>query len=144
MSMEQTTSKSGACECGAVQFDVTGPLRKIVYCHCSQCRRTSGHFVAATSCDTEHLRISKDEGLQWYRSSSSAQRGFCQVCGSSIFWRPDHAEYIAIMAGTLELPTGLVSREHIHVDDASDYYILSDGLPQFAQFHDELWEDGGV
>jgi len=144
MSTEPTTSKRGACECGAVQYEVSGPLRKVVYCHCSQCRRTSGHFVAATACDTGHLQINKDDGLTWYRSSSFAQRGFCNVCGSSIFWRPDHGEYMAIMAGTLDLPTGLVSREHIHVADASDYYALTDRLPQFPQFHDNLWEDGGV
>ncbi len=143
MSTEPTTSK-GACECGAVQYDVTGPLRKVVYCHCSQCRKTSGHYVAATACDTSHLHINKDEGLRWHRSSSFAQRGFCRVCGSSMFYRRDDAGYTAIMAGTLEVPTGLVSREHIHVDDASDYYALSDGLPQFAQFHDELWEDSGA
>jgi len=144
MSTEPTTSNSGACECGAVQYEVSGVLRKVVYCHCGQCRRTSGHYVAATACATEQLQIKKDEGLTWYRSSEFAQRGFCNECGSSIFWRPDHGEYVAIMAGTLELPTGLVSREHIHVDDASDYYTLTDGLPQFPQDHEDLWEDGGV
>ena len=45
------------------------------------------------------------------------------------------------MAGTLDVPTGLTAREHIHMDDASDYYTVADGLPQFAQFHDDLWED---
>jgi hypothetical protein len=144
MSPGPTTSKHGACECGAVQYEVTGPMRKVVYCHCSQCRRTSGHYVAATACAAEDLQTHKDAGLSWYRSSSFAERGFCKTCGSSIFWRPDHGEYVAIMAGTLDVPTGLASREHIHVADASDYYTLADKLPQFRQSHETLWEDGGA
>ena len=141
MSTEPTGSKTGTCECGAIRYAITGPLRRVVYCHCGQCRRTSGHYVAATACATEHLVLQNEEGLRWYRSSTFAQRGFCKTCGSSLFWRPDHGEYVAIMAGTLDVPTGLVSREHIHLDDASDYYTVTDGLPQFPQFHDALWEE---
>ena len=37
------------------------------------------------------------------------------------------------MAGALDVPTGLVASEHIFVDDASDYYIIDDGLPQFGE-----------
>jgi hypothetical protein len=135
------TTKGGGCECGAVRFEVTGPMRKVVYCHCGQCRRTSGHFVAATACATEHLQFVSQAGLRWYRSSDIAERGFCQTCGSSIFYRPNHGKHISIMAGTLDTPTGLRGREHIHVDAASDYYAITDGLPQYAGDHDDLWED---
>ncbi len=51
---------------------------------------------------------------------------------------------MGIMAGTLDTPTGLTSREHIHVDDASDYYTIDDGLPQLPQEHGKLWEKDGV
>lgn len=141
MSAARTTSLTGRCECGSVRFEVTGPLRKVVFCHCGQCRRTSGHYVAATACATGDLQTVADEGLRWYRSSEFAERGFCGTCGSSLFWRPDHGKHLSIMAGAFGVPTGLSSREHIHVDDASDYYDICDGLPQYPQFHDDLWED---
>ena len=141
MSTEQTTRKTGGCLCGAVRYEVDGPLRKVVYCHCEQCRKTSGHYVAATAVDVDKLTFTEDSGLRWYRSSDIAERGFCQHCGSSLFWRPDHGKYVALMAGALDAPTGLTSREHIHVDDASDYYELTDGLPQYPQDHADLWED---
>jgi hypothetical protein len=38
---------TGGCLCGAVRYEVRGPLRPVVYCHCTQCRRTSGHFSAS-------------------------------------------------------------------------------------------------
>jgi hypothetical protein len=28
----------GSCLCGGVAFTVTGPLRPVVACHCTQCR----------------------------------------------------------------------------------------------------------
>ena len=144
MSKAPTTKATGGCLCGAVSYEITGPLRSVVYCHCEQCRKTSGHFVAATACDCENLKLLNDAGLQWFRSSPEAQRGFCSICGSSLLWQPDHGEYVAIMAGTLDAPTGLSDREHIHTASASDYYSLTDGLPQFPEDHEDLWEEGGV
>ena len=127
------TRATGRCLCAAVCYAVDGPLRAVSYCHCSQCRRTSGHFVAASACEAGHLRFLEDRGLRWYRSSPHAERGFCKHCGSSLFWRPGHGRHISIMAGTLDVPTNLQAVEHIHVDSASDYYTLDDGLPRYAR-----------
>ena len=124
---------TGGCLCGEVQFKIEGGLRPVVYCHCEQCRKTSGHYVAATACDPNRVRLSRDDGLRWYRSSSKAQRGFCASCGSSLFWRPDHERYISVMAGALTLPTGLEGACHIYVDTASDYYSIGDGLPRYNE-----------
>ena len=46
---------TGGCLCGGVRYAVTGPLRDIIACHCEQCRRSSGHFVAATACRREQI-----------------------------------------------------------------------------------------
>jgi len=127
------TRFTGGCLCGEVRFEIDGGLRPVVYCHCEQCRKTSGHYVAATACDPNLLKLLIDDGLRWYRSSPEAQRGFCSGCGSSLFWRPDHERYISIMAGTLALPTGLKGACHIYTDMASDYYSIEDGLPQYAE-----------
>lgn len=93
--------------------------------------------MAATACDVDHLEMQNDEGLRWYRSSSTAERGFCVTCGSSIFWRPVHGRHLSIMAGTLDAPTGLEAEEHIFVADASDYYRIDDGLPCFEGYPPE-------
>ena len=143
--MSTTQTANGRCECGAVQFEVHGPMRKVVYCHCKQCQRTSGYYVAATACAVPDLKMTEDSGLEWYVSSDIADRGFCKVCGSSIFYRPNHGRHISIMAGTLDRPTGLDAKNHIFVEEASDYYTIGDGLPQHAQDVDreDLWEPNG-
>ena len=121
---------SGGCLCGAVRYEVRGPLRPVVNCHCGQCRRTSGHFVAATAALRKDLTLVEDEGLRWYDSSESARRGFCRTCGASVFWEAVSGDRISIMAGTLDSPTGLETVAHIFVRDAGDYYTIDDALPR--------------
>lgn len=130
MPAARTADYAGSCLCGGVAYEINGELGPVDYCHCSQCRKTSGHFVAAASCKPESLHLISAASLRWYASSTTADRGFCKVCGSSVFWRPKHGRHISIMAGTLQAPTGLEALEHIFVADASDYHTIADGLPQ--------------
>jgi hypothetical protein len=128
----------GRCLCGAVQYEVRGPLRPVVYCHCGMCRRTSGHFVAATACAREDLVLKSSASLQWYQSSAAARRGFCNQCGSNLFWEPLGEGRMSIMAGTLDAPTGLTAQGHIFVAEAGDYYQITDSLPQSATWGQPL------
>lgn len=131
--MAPTTKATGSCLCGAVRYAVHGPMRPVVYCHCEQCRKTSGHHVAASACNSEDMEFIESAGLRWYDSSSKAQRGFCSNCGGNLFWKPRNGEHISIMAGSIDLPTGLKANSHIYVGDASDYFEIDDGLPQYLE-----------
>ncbi|MEM9267875.1 MAG: GFA family protein [Pseudomonadota bacterium] len=121
-------SLTGSCLCGAVTYRLTGPFRPVIGCHCQQCRKTSGHFVAATGVARDKITI---EGhVSWYQSSPEARRGFCAVCGSSLFWDGEGSSTLAVMAGTLDGPTGLSTAGHIFVADMGDYYELDPDLPK--------------
>jgi hypothetical protein len=123
-------SARGGRLCGAVRYEVSGPLRQVVACHCETCRRTSGHFAAATATCREALVLQEDRGLRRFDSSATARRGFCQFCGSNLFRAPNDGSRLSIMAGTLDKPTGLAIAVHIFVNDAGDYYRIADGVPQ--------------
>ena len=140
--MSTVPTASGHCLCAAVRFSVRGTLRPITYCHCEQCRRSGGHFVAATACRPQQLAIDGEENIQWYRSSASAQRGFCRHCGSNLFWQPAHGEYWCIWAGSLDCPTGLHAAQHIYMESAADYYTINDGLPQFPREGNSTYPEG--
>ncbi len=122
------TEHHGRCECGAVQYSVTGPLRDVVNCHCKQCQRTHGNYAAYTATETRYISLIRDQGLKWYQSSDHARRGFCKECGASLFWEPLSKDYTCIAAGTLDTPTGLTTVRHIFIADAGDYYHLNDNL----------------
>ncbi len=117
----------GSCLCGAVRFHVSGPLRPVIACHCTQCRKTSGHHVAATSAARDAVEITGE--VKWYASSDTARRGFCPICGSNLFW-DGRGKNLSIFAGTLDGPTGLRTEAHIFCADKGDYYELSDDLPK--------------
>lgn len=134
------TSLSGRCLCGGVEFSIVAdePERADA-CHCTQCRRWSGHYWASVNGSIGSLSFSKGEDrLKWYRASDSARRGFCGECGSSLFWHADglekHKDRVAVALGALDEPTGLKLGVHIFVADKGDYYDISDGLPQKEQY----------
>ena len=122
------TQQTGGCLCGQVTYTVSEPLRPVVACHCQQCRKTSGHHVAATSAPRDSVVVKGE--VTWYQSSDIARRGFCAICGGNLFW-DGPGENISIFAGTLDEPTGLTLAGHIFCADKGDYYTLDDGLPQF-------------
>jgi|TARA_R110000772_G_scaffold163750_1_gene275187 hypothetical protein len=124
MHMSEKQVHFGGCLCGAVRYRVDGPLRPVVACHCTQCRKTSGHFAAMTSASHDSLTILSDESLTWFDSSPKARRGFCSRCGGNVFWQPQGEERMSITAGSLDMPTGLRLTHHIFTEDAGDYYDI--------------------
>lgn len=118
---------NGGCLCGAVRYRVDGPLRPVIACHCRQCRKTSGHHVAATSAAREAVAVTGE--VRWFRASDTARRGFCPVCGSHLFW-DGPGSHLSIHAGSLDGPTGLTLAGHIFCADKGDYYEIADDLPQ--------------
>jgi hypothetical protein len=124
---------SGSCLCGAVRFEVTGPMRDVLICHCKQCRKQHGHAAAFTSAPAENFRFMEERGLAWYRSSQEAERGFCRGCGSTLFWRRIGAATLSVTAGSLEQPTGLHCAAHLFTAFKGDYYELpEDGVERHA------------
>ena len=143
MSAATRLETAGGCLCGGVRYRVTGPLRPVVYCHCGQCRRTSGHFVAATAVAKDALEIVADESLEWFASSEFASRGFCRRCGSSLFWVSEARDHVSVMAGTLDESGELKAAEHIWVGDKAGYYVLTDDLPKSLQGRQRTAWPGG-
>ncbi len=121
----------GGCLCGAVRYEVHGPMRSVVNCHCAMCRRLHGTFGAYTKVENADLSIVEESGLAWYNSSEKARRGFCQRCGASLFWQPAGMQTTSIAAGTLDQPSGLRTIGHIFAADKGDFYDIADGLNHF-------------
>ena len=78
---------TGGCLCGGVRYEVRGPLRDVVLCHCSRCRRTHGHVAAYAACRATELVLVADDTLRWYEDEGGRARGFCGRCGAQPLWR---------------------------------------------------------
>ena len=111
----------GGCLCGAVRYEVHGPLRGILVCHCVECLRWSGAPFAATAARREDLVLPDESSLRWIPSPASdraARRGFCAACGSSLFWDAPNAETTSIAAGSLDDQSQLQVIGHVYAHQA--------------------------
>ncbi len=120
----------GSCLCGAVTFEVAGSLRPPDACHCRQCRKQSGHFFVSSDVPRTSLSISGADNLTWFPSSEKVRRGFCKICGSTLFWDPVRKDNTGIAMGAFDTPTMTHLEMHIFVAEKGDYYDIVDGLPQ--------------
>jgi hypothetical protein len=122
--------RTGSCLCGGVRIRTEGPLRGVVFCHCSQCRKQTGLYYAATDVTDDKLVVEGEELVSWFAASDTARRGFCRNCGSALFWKGVDSDRISVMAGLFEQPTGLQPEKHIFTADRGDFYTITDDLPQ--------------
>ena len=121
--------QTGRCNCGGVRFEVSEERDTVLFCHCSICRRFSGHYWAATRAPLASVTFLSDETLTWFASSDRAERGFCARCGCALFFRPIGGDHLGIAAGGLDAPTGLGRLKHIFTADAGDYYDVPADAP---------------
>ena len=118
------------CLCGAITVRVDGPLGAPDACHCSQCRRQSGHVWASTDIERTAVTITGEDQISWYQSSEKVRRGFCRTCGSVLFWDVAGRSRLAIAMGAFDAPTGTRLAKHIFTADKGDYYDIADDVPQ--------------
>ena len=126
--------RTGGCVCGAVRYEVRGPLRQILVCHCVECRRWAGRAWTATAARLDDLVIEGD--VVWFRSPRSeygADRGICSRCGASLFWRGPGLDRISIGAGTLDDPSGLDVAAHIWIEQGADWEAPPADVPAYPR-----------
>ena len=120
----------GSCLCGAVRFTVAIPLNPPDACHCTQCRKQSGHYFASTVEPRSALTVTGEDAVRWFQSSEKVRRGFYETCGSTLFGDPIFRDWIGIAMGAFDGPTTTLLGQHIFVSQKGDYYDITDDLPK--------------
>ena len=95
-------------------------------------RPKAAKVMAATAARRADFELLSQGGLKWYAASREARRGFCECCGSTLFWDGEGRDYLSIAAGTLDDSSGLKVAHHIFVADKGGYYEIEKGVPQSA------------
>lgn len=122
-----------SCLCGVVKFEINAKLSSPDGCHCSLCRKWTGHFLVSTDVPRSALIIEGEEHISWFQSSNKVRRGFCAICGSSLLFDPLDTKkhnWIGIAMGAFDTPTETQQSSHIFVAEKGDYYQICDDLPQ--------------
>lgn len=119
---------NGSCACGAIRFSTSAAPFGASSCHCTQCRKMSGHIWASAQVPVGDLTI--DGPVRWLELTPKARRGICPDCGAFLFWHGSGEDTISFALGAVDGDTGLRLERHIFTADKGDYYDIADGLPQ--------------
>ena len=92
----------GSCLCKKITFEIKNECRYSVFCHCQMCQASNAEFSSYTKVKKENLNFKSKKTLKWFVSSKHYKRGFCSICGSSLFFQKKSSDdYISISTGTL-------------------------------------------
>ena len=91
----KNVERTGACVCGQLSYTAKN-VKPVWHCHCEQCRRMTGHFMAASQVALEEIEIRGEP--KWFYVSENSRHGFCPDCGSQLFWRNDNNPYLSVTA----------------------------------------------
>lgn len=90
----------GHCLCGAVTVTSQMENPMLRACHCDMCRQqNSGPFVSISN-DPQNVTVQGE--ISVYRSSEWAERAFCPVCGSTLWYSTLHDGARNLSAGLFE------------------------------------------
>lgn len=121
----------GRCLCGAVTFRADVAKRDVDICHCSMCRRWSAGPCIGLAHDGE-VAFAGPENISVYKASEWAERAFCKVCGSALYYRLQGTDHYSFSANMLDDDSGLVLTAQIFIDEKPAYYDFANETPKLT------------
>ena len=114
--------------CGAVSFTVANPSHELGACHCSMCRRWTGLSFVGFGAAEADLTVRGAENVATYVSSDWAERCFCKVCGSTLWYHltiPDQPQTHFIALGLLDDASGMTIGHELFYDKKPDAFAFA-------------------
>lgn len=103
--MSNSVKAAGACNCGAVAFEILSDITDVFVCHCSICRKATGTngiaVVVFNSSDFRWLR-GEDQFQRWRKPGHDWEMSFCRTCGSPLPGADDDTQVF--------VPAGLITQ----------------------------------
>lgn len=128
---------TGSCLCESVRFEIKGPIRNIVYCHCSQCRKAQGSAFATNGIvkASDFDILTGTDSLTGYESSPGQTKYFCKICGSPILSKSEsRPEQVRVRLGTIDSEIGERPMAHIFSTSKASWENITDDLPQYESY----------
>ena len=145
--MKAHDTRTGRCLCGKVVLRLVGEVHDVTACHCDMCRRWGGGPALGLVGDY-NVEIDGEENIVRFRSSEWAERAFCGVCGSNLFYQLVDTDKIGVEAGLLDDQSGLTFTGQIFIDEKPDWYTFANetkkmtGAEVFAMYAPKEGEQG--
>ena len=126
---------AGKCFCGAVHYALPDEFLYAMYCHCSNCRRTTGSaFKPFAGIERQKLVVTQGADILLVYGDDKANNTHCRRCGSLLYSVVRDGAFVHVTLGTLvDDPTIRPSR-HIFVGSKASWFTITDDLPQHQEF----------
>ncbi len=125
---------AGACECGAVRYQVADAFRYAANCHCSRCRAATGTaFKAFAGIERDKLAITEGSNRLLIVGDDDENHTRCGACGSLLFSVVRDGEFVHVAMGSLVDAPSIKPTEHIFVASKAPWFDITDDLPQHLQ-----------
>ena len=84
---EELNKIKGSCHCGSVNWECDPPIKTVVKCHCSMCRKLHGSDHSTyVIVPKEQFSLTKGKGLVMsYQATEKSYKNFCSICGTPIY-----------------------------------------------------------
>jgi len=108
------------CLCGSVSL-VTNDFSEFGACHCGMCRKWGGGPFLTVACG-DQVEVQGDHFITTFISSDWAERGFCKVCGTHLYYRMKHNGHYMVPLGLFNETQGSTFASQIFIDKKPDAY----------------------
>ncbi len=120
----------GGCFCRRVRYETDGDAVALTLCHCRSCRRaTGGTNVAWVVFAKDAFRMLSGD-VRWHASSPGIEWGFCEACGSTVFYRrASRPEHMDVTTASLDEPNTFPPTVEIWTEHKLTWEALNPALP---------------
>ena len=117
----------GHCVCGKVHIELKEYGRFVYTCHCGTCRRmNSGPVLSVDPGPGENVEFVRGRELITTYQDEDVERGFCSVCGSTLYWYDPAADHYCMNAELFDDVIRDASFElELFYDSKPDYYSFA-------------------
>ncbi len=139
--MSDIAKGKGSCLCGAVQLTARSVSKSVGACHCGMCRKWGGGPLVAVNCGNE-VSFEGEENISIFNSSDWAERGFCNQCGSHLFYRLKESKQHIIPTGLFEDQESFVFDNQVFIDKKPSFYSFANKTNDMTEA--EIFEKYGA
>lgn len=116
-----TTTLTAKCLCKKITATAINVTTHVDSCHCSMCRKWSGGPFLALNCGTQ-VTFEGNQHIATFSSSDWAERGFCNNCGTHLFYKLKESQQYIMPAGLFDHLEDAEFTTQIFVDEKPAYY----------------------
>jgi len=122
--MSELKTAQGSCLCRAVSLSTKSINPHLAACHCGMCRKWGGGALLGVECNGE-ISFSGSENIGVYQSSDWAERGFCNKCGTHLFYRLKENNHYYIPVGIFDDDSSFVFNLQVFIEEKPEYYSFA-------------------